>query len=108
MDLNNDDAVFMSDPDFQTGTTFKVSELKEKVRSFVNQETKGNYISSKLRWFSEGGAKCEVLRLEGGGWQKGRLRFRLEFIPDEPVQSQSLVPTASSSPLDDLRSNLEV
>jgi hypothetical protein len=41
-------------------------------------------------WFNEG-ANCEILRLGGKNWQKGKIRIRLsvEFYPDEPEEEIS-------------------
>lgn len=105
-ELNDDDVISMSIPSFNTGTTCKVSELKQKVKEFANQENKGSaYPNAKVKWFSEG-VQCELLKPQNG-WQKGKIRFRLEFVPDEPPQK---LPTSvtQSSPLDDLRSELDV
>ena len=41
------------------------------------------------------GLSCEVLR-PGANWQKGKVRIRLEFCPDEP-----------ESPLDDIRQTIK-
>jgi hypothetical protein len=60
-------------------------------------------------WFYKDGIKCEILRVSGGGWQKGKLRFRLEFIPDDPAAFEQPKPVRQeSSPLDDLRSELDL
>jgi hypothetical protein len=60
-------------------------------------------------WFSRDGMECEILRVSGGGWQKGKLRFRLEFIPDNPAAFEKPKPTnQESSPLDDLRIELDL
>ncbi|WP_099084301.1 KGK domain-containing protein [Nostoc linckia] len=64
----------------------------------------GRYESAELRWFTEKGFPCEVLRVKGGGWIKGRFRFRLEFVPDEQEPTQAKDPR---SPLADLRSQLD-
>jgi hypothetical protein len=37
------------------------------------------------QWFGKG-IECQVLSTNGGGWQKGRVRLRLEYIPDEPPE----------------------
>jgi len=44
----------------------------------------GQWPAPDKAWFTDQGMACEILRTRGGGWQKGRLRFRLEFIPDNP------------------------
>ncbi|MEH1797393.1 KGK domain-containing protein [Nostoc sp.] len=51
------------------------------------------------------GVSCKLLHTQGGGWKSGKLRFHLEFVPDEP-EVPSTVPSEARSPLDDLRSQL--
>jgi hypothetical protein len=67
--------------------------LKQRIRGIVPQYE---------RWTKEG-VVAEVLR-PGGNWQKGKLRivvsYHVEFTPDFPPVPQS--------PLDDLRSNLDI
>ncbi|HYW20315.1 MAG TPA: KGK domain-containing protein [Nodularia sp. (in: cyanobacteria)] len=88
MDLQNGDVVHMnSGNNLGAGSTSRISEIRENVRSrFVNYGD----------WVSDDGAKCKLLR-EGGKWQVGRIRLKLEFTPDEP-----------DSPLDELRSDLNI
>jgi hypothetical protein len=50
-------------------------------------------------WLNEG-VECEVLFANGGGWQKGKMRLRLEFVPDNPE------PSLDSSDLAPLREHL--
>lgn len=59
------------------------------------------YANYNYKWFSEG-KDCEILRIGGKGWEKGKLRIKLtlEFDPDEPETKQQ------ESPLDDLRQML--
>lgn len=61
------------------------------------------------KWFSDG-KNCEILSIGSGGWQKGkfRIKFTLEFCPDEPevkqlMQSNEPEINRTESPLDDLR-----
>ncbi|HBE18503.1 MAG TPA: KGK family protein [Cyanobacteria bacterium UBA11149] len=94
--------------------TFKVSELlKAIITKIINTDNIcTNAANSKRRhhqeiheWWDEG-IDCEVLTCDGKGWQKGKVRLALEFIPDEPeveeisVSNQLFLP---ESPLDDLR-----
>ncbi len=74
----NDDDVVSIDPEYSGNQSrlLKTSWLKESVKRFL-----GSVASS---WFGEG-VPCEVLRV-GGSWEKGRLRIRLEYIPDEPTE----------------------
>jgi len=72
-----------------------------------------------IRPFMKEGKECQVLRVQSG-WQTGKLIFRLEFIPDEPEESQEAVLLSPSqtetqtpqlqmeSPLDDLRADLNI
>lgn len=50
------------------------------------------------------GIDAEILRISAKGWQKGtfKINVTLEFIPDEPDNSQP------ESPLDDLRETLKI
>ncbi len=86
-----------------------------KVYSLVKASFDGNLItnisnivSQKLErkcnaklWF-EDGEKCEILKSNSSGWQKGKFQLKinisLEFIPDEPKQV--------TSPLDDVRQEI--
>ncbi len=61
-------------------TTFRVGEFSEAVRHQLEQTSGWN--ESKDPWFTDAGVPCEVLRFTSGGWQKGKVRIRLEFSPD--------------------------
>ncbi|MBD2059311.1 KGK domain-containing protein [Oculatella sp. FACHB-28] len=78
-------------------TTFKVAELLEVMQ---------NWVSEPKEWFGEG-INCEVLS-SNQGWQKGKVRWSLEFCPDEPELTNSSeendeASSQSESPLDDIR-----
>ncbi len=80
-----------------------------------NENTLGNAITSTVdemldaiyqnsdynkdfkEWIGEG-VPCRVLRETGGGWQKGKVRVRIEFVPD--------VPDTPKSDLDELRERI--
>ncbi|WP_414574112.1 KGK domain-containing protein [Nostoc sp. CCY 9925] len=88
---------------FNGGETLKVSQLHTAIKKHLGDPL--------CMWFHGTGIQCEVLREQGGGWQKGKIHFRLEFIPEKAKVSEQEVPIVTSelvSPLDDLRSNLEV
>jgi hypothetical protein len=108
-DLNDDDVVSMpSYTAFDAGEMFKFVQLKAAMRNFFQSGHKGE--SPRLKWLKDG-VPCEVLRVHGDGWQKGKLKLCIEFIPDNPEAFQQKPSDAwvgQSSPLDDLRSNLEV
>ena len=63
-------------------TTFRVGEFSEAVRSQLEHNTEG-WNEGKNSWFTDMGVDCEVLRFTSGGWQKGKVRLRLEFSPDD-------------------------
>lgn len=102
MELNQNDVVTMHSAfTFEGGETLKVSQLHAAIKTHLGDPL--------CMWFHGTGIQCEVLQIEGGGWQKGKIQFRLEFIPDNPKvpqQNPSLVSGEPQSPLDDLRSQL--
>lgn len=67
----------------------------------INQKLQ-NQCNAKL-WL-EDGEKCEILKAGSSGWQKGRIKLKinltLEFIPDEPQEEKS--------PLDDVRQEINL
>lgn len=97
MELNQNDVVTMNNSlSFAAGGIFKVGQLHSAAK---------NHLGAPLcKWFEEGGIECEVLQVEGGGWQKGKIRFRMEFIPE----TAPALPQDPNSPLADLRSNLDI
>ena len=79
MELNKDDVLTMNvGISFKAGGIFKVGQLLAAIDSFLGEPHR--------YWFQEPGVSCEILKVEGGGWQKGKIQLRLEFIPDEPIQ----------------------
>jgi hypothetical protein len=85
--------------------------LAALIQSLNNWASKFNeqWPNPKQAWFTEEGVPCEILRTKGGGWQKGKLRFRLEFIPDNPdAFLDNPVPKAEPSTLDALRAELNL
>jgi hypothetical protein len=63
--------------------TIKIVELKEQLLEKI-----GYYDVDKLL-ISEG-VKCELLQPGSQGWQKGKIRIQIEFIPDEIRDSSDL------------------
>lgn len=72
-----------------TDTTFKVGAFVAAMKSHVQGNEKPR------NELFEQGVSCEVLR-PGANWQKGKVRIRFEFCPDEP-----------ESPLDDIRQTIK-
>ncbi len=88
MDLQDSDVVHMdSNENIGNGSTSRISEIRKEIE---------HRFSYKQQWVSEDGAECELLQ-ECGKWQKGRIRLRLEFVPDK-----------EESPLDEFRSDLNI
>ena len=86
--------------------TFRVGEFAEAIRTQLEYGL-GGWTEEKDGWFSEQGISCEVLRFGSNGWQKGKVRFTLEFSPEDsdapqppatrasqPVQVQAPPPAA--------------
>jgi len=73
--------------------TFRVSEFLDALAQAIS-EHEGVWSEDNEGWF-EDGLDCEVLRLSSQGWQRGRVRIRLEFIPAAPPK---LLKEASSRP----------
>ncbi|MEH2085993.1 KGK domain-containing protein [Nostoc sp.] len=104
--LNDDDVVSMDkEISFTGNATSTCGELIESLKDLAFGE------STSQRNETVDGITCKVLLVKGGGWQKGRLRLRLDFVPEEPEvpqQNPSTVSLEQQSPLDDLRSDLDI
>ncbi|MBD2491127.1 KGK domain-containing protein [Aulosira sp. FACHB-615] len=87
---------------FGLKSTFKAGELIEAARSWIAKS--GHETCSYSTWLRLDGLRCDVLSPSGGGWKSGRVRFRIEFIPDEPETK----PDEPISPLADLRADLDI
>ncbi|GAX42530.1 hypothetical protein NIES4075_35310 [Tolypothrix sp. NIES-4075] len=90
--LSQDDVVSIYPEVFQqlnVSNTFKAVHLLESIKVYIGSKT----IEASL--FNKG-INCEVLRLGNKRWQKGKVRIRLEFSPDE-----------RESPLEELRQQLK-
>jgi KGK domain len=89
----NDDDVISTDPllSLCTGPIFKVKDAPQGMTGKLSLDSRGNP-SLYTRWLTKEGVKCEVLQVSGRGWLKGKIRFRLEFIPDEPPQVEKKDP----------------
>ncbi|MEO1145844.1 MAG: KGK domain-containing protein [Cyanobacteria bacterium J06638_22] len=62
-------------------STFKVSEFLDALAQVVS-EFEEEWVEECEDWFNNG-LRCEVLRFGNQGWQRGRVRIRLEFSPDQ-------------------------
>jgi hypothetical protein len=82
-----------------SATTLTVDELKKRVADMLGVARLEN---PGHDWF-ENGIKGKVLIAEkGGGWKVGRVRFSVEFLPDEPTQIEASTETPSVG-LDEFR-----
>jgi hypothetical protein len=87
-DLNKyDDVVNVTDNrncGFMEGkTTVFVNELMNLVQNCL---AKGDIRSLR----EDVGLECRLLQTNKGKWQKGKLMLRLEFISDEPLETDEL------------------
>jgi KGK domain len=78
--------------------TFKVGELLEALAQAVSDREQ-DWSEDQEGWFSEG-ADCEALRLNHSGWQRGRVRIRIEFAPTGQPER---LPEQSSAPRERVR-----
>ncbi|MBW4549050.1 MAG: hypothetical protein KME25_32295 [Symplocastrum torsivum CPER-KK1] len=95
--LDPDDVISMKQQESLVGNnaTFKIDQLEKRFRDMMggtNPTTQG--------WMRDG-VECEFLSASTGkGWQKGKIRVRFEFVPDEPE------PSPDANFLDDLRKDI--
>lgn len=90
LDLDNTDVVTMNpNGSFTETSTFQAFELRDAITKHLG----------KFRQWFDYGMECKVLRASGGGWKKGKLRLRLEFIPDVPEKKPDLEPTPDQDSL---------
>lgn len=68
--------------------TFKVGEFIDALAQAIS-DREPDWSDDNEGWFGEG-LDCEALRFQRQGWQRGRVRIRLEFCPDEPRPSRLL------------------
>jgi hypothetical protein len=125
----NDDALSFGN------AMLKVEKLKETVNRVLPENGLGQTLNNSLseqnlnievglttnqrrnayeKWFGEG-IDCEILRVGAQGWQKGKIKLKLnvtiEFCPDEPEvedtpKNNESETSQPESPLDDLRRQL--
>lgn len=84
---------------------FQSKGLEELANKLSNRGGVPVWKDNKHLWLGDG-IEAEILRLNGKGWQKGKIRIKLtlEFCPDEPeLKETAAANTEPESPLDDLR-----
>lgn len=88
--VSDDDVVSMQSNWSYLGTpTFKLGQFGKAIAEHL-----GNSVLPK--WFGEG-VECELLLTTGGGWQKGKIRVRFEFVPDAVEEENTETPSATDS-----------
>lgn len=99
--LDKDDVVSVGQADYSptNAPTTTVGEMKSSLLK--------TWFAGYLSGWIAGGMACRVLSAQGGGWQTGKILFRLEFIPDRPKIPEQKPSTSVVSPLADLRSQLD-
>lgn len=64
--------------------TITIAQLIQAIKTQFQPTLSSSPASTADAWFKEG-IECEFLDASaGGGWKKGKIRLRLEFLPDEP------------------------
>ncbi len=94
---SSDDVVLMkASENLISGTsTYKINQLKDTLQQYLRS------ISSAAPTWLGDGVECQFLKAqEGGGWKKGKIRLRVEIVPDEPE------PSPDANFLDDLRKDI--
>jgi hypothetical protein len=82
--LGDDEVLFVrSGRILMSNPTFKVSEFLDALAQLISEQ-EGEWSDEREGWFTERGQTCEVLRFGNQGWQRGRVRIRLEFCPERP------------------------
>lgn len=76
LDLNKDDVVQLGG----SGSSL------QKYGGFITQ-LKEAIARSGIQQYFNGGLEIQFLKTTGGGWQKGKLHLRFEFVPDEPADN---------------------
>lgn len=80
--LNDDEVLFIqSGRILMANPTFKVSEFLDALAQLISEQ-EGEWSDEREGWFTDRGQGCEVLRFGNQGWQRGRVRIRLEFCPE--------------------------
>ncbi|MEX0269452.1 KGK domain-containing protein [Leptolyngbyaceae cyanobacterium UHCC 1019] len=81
--LDNDEVLFVSlGRVLMANPTFKVGEFIDALAQAISDREE-DWVEENEGWFNDG-LDCQALRFSGQGWQRGRVRIRLEFLPDSP------------------------
>jgi hypothetical protein len=96
--LNDDEVLFVSlGRVLMVNPTFKVGEFIDALAQAIS-DREADWSDENEGWFGEG-LECEALRFNRGGWQRGKVRIRLEFCPDNsPPKLLDAAPRRTSEP----------
>ncbi len=96
--------------------TFRISELLDALAQLVGDQEE-EWSEEIEGWFAEG-LECEALRIGNQGWQRGRVRIRVEFAPSSgpkllkesvrPPREESRAPREEPRAREELRPREEV
>ncbi|HIK39190.1 KGK domain-containing protein [Thermoleptolyngbya sp. M55_K2018_002] len=94
--LSDDEVIYISvGRVLMSNPTFKVGEFLDALAQAVSEQ-QGEWSDECEDWFGDG-ARCEVLRFGNQGWQRGRIRIRLEFFPENQKLLQAERPRQERS-----------
>ncbi|WP_158333148.1 hypothetical protein [Calothrix sp. PCC 6303] len=97
--LEDGDVVNVSPNQNPTGSaTAKVGDIKKSIGSKLGND--------QMSWGFNGVHGEALIQIGGGGWMKGRMVLQIMFYPSQSLPSQQK--TQVSSPLDDLRKELNI
>lgn len=69
--------------------TITIAQLIQAIKTQFQPTLSSSPASTAEAWFKDG-IECEFLDASaGGGWQKGKIRLRLEFVRSEPDPPES-------------------
>lgn len=112
--LNNDEVLFINvGRVLMVNPTFKVGEFIDALAQAIS-DRENDWSDDNEGWFGEG-LPCEALRFGTPGWQRGRVRIRLEFLPetskpkmlDVPRERPSRRPEKPDSKFDDVYGDVD-
>jgi len=68
---------------------FRLSPVNQLLNALQEQL---NALSASVPTWIEDGVECQFLKAqEGGGWKKGKIRLRVEIVPDVPEPSPDAI-----------------
>ncbi|MGL4501135.1 MAG: KGK domain-containing protein [Planktothrix sp.] len=108
--LDYDEVVQIEEPlrILSNDPTCKIGEVIAALMSLLKPAPPHNW-KTPAQNPEQQGIQAQVLTYEAKGWQKGRIRIRIEFCPDEPEVEEIAAPqepesvNEPDSPLDEIR-----